>query len=158
LALGQPIGFGSAFLLIEHYQEQYKDVPNRVLTLAAAQCVSVGLMALLWVLYDYHWQLPDFGYMIEPHRLAAIGWTGIVTTVFAIFLEGIALQTATATDASIAFSTEPLWAALFGYLLLKEHLDADAYTGGAIILLACLVGATADIREQNDKDRSGLLP
>ena len=30
LALGQPIGFGTAFLRIEQYQEQLKDVPNRI--------------------------------------------------------------------------------------------------------------------------------
>ena len=146
LALGQPIGFGTAFLRIEQYQEQLKDVPNRILTIAAAQCVAVGIMALIWVLYDFHGTLPNFSYMIEPHRIAAIGWTGIVTTVIAIFIEGIALQKASATDASLAFSTEPIWASLFGFLLLHETLGINSYVGGALILTACLVGATADLR------------
>lgn len=152
LALGQPIGFGSAFLRIEHVQEKYKDVPNRVLTIAAAQCVAVGILSFLWVLYDFHWTIPDFSYMIEPHRLAAIGWTGMITTVFAIFLEGIALQTATATDASIAFSSEPVWASLFGFLLLNEKLGSNAYAGGSIIMMACFLGAISDFnQEQADK-------
>jgi drug/metabolite transporter (DMT)-like permease len=146
LALGQPIGFGTAFLRIEHYQEQFKDVPNRVLTIAAAQCVAVGAMAFLWVLYDFHGIVPSFAYMIEPHRVAAIGWTGIVTTVVAIFIEGIALQTASATDASLALSTEPVWASLFGFLLLHETLGSKSYVGGALILAACLIGAIADLR------------
>ena len=107
LALGQPIGFGYCFTRIEHYQEEFKDVPNRILTIAAAQCVAVGAFAFLWVLYDYDWTIPNFGYMIEPHRLAAIGWTGIVTTVFAIYMEGVALQTATATDAAAASDLRP---------------------------------------------------
>lgn len=146
LALGQPIGFGTAFLRIEQYQEQLKDVPNRILTIAAAQCVAVGIMALGWVLYDFHGTIPNFGYMIEPHRIAAIGWTGIVTTVVAIFIEGIALQKASATDASLAFSTEPIWASLFGFILLQETLGINSYVGGALILTACLVGAIADLR------------
>lgn len=146
LALGQPIGFGTAFLRIEQYQEQLKDVPNRILTIAAAQCVAVGIMALIWVLYDFHGTLPNFGYMIEPHRIAAIGWTGIVTTVVAIFIEGIALQKASATDASLAFSTEPIWASLFGFVLLHETLGINSYVGGALILTACLVGAISDLR------------
>lgn len=149
LALGQPLGYGFAFLRIEHYQEKFKDVPNRVLTIAAAQCVMVGILSLLWVLYDYNGVLPNFGYMIEGHRIATILWTGIVTTVFAIFLEGIALQTASATDAAIAFSSEPVWASLFGFLLLGEKLGMNSYIGGSIIFGACLVGAISDLQAEN---------
>jgi len=153
LALGQPIGFGYCFTRIEHYQEQFKDVPNRVLTIAAAQCVAVGILAFLWVLYDYHFLIvPNFGYMLEPHRLAAIGWTGIVTTVLAIFLEGIALQTATATDAALIFSTEPLWAGLFGFILLNETLGRNDYIGGVIILVACLIGSVSDLLASNNEE------
>jgi drug/metabolite transporter (DMT)-like permease len=159
IALGQPLGFGYSFLKIEHYQEQFKDVPNRVLTIAAAQCVAVGFLSLLWVLYDYHGVLPDFSYLMEPHRVATLLWTGIVTTVAAIFLEGIALQKASATDASIAFSSEPVWASLFGFLLLREQLGIDAYVGGAIIMTACFIGAAADFKEQEDSKRlQGLEP
>jgi drug/metabolite transporter (DMT)-like permease len=157
LALGQPIGFGTAFLRIEQYQEQLKDVPNRILTIAAAQCVAVGVMSLLWVLYDFHGTLPNFSYMIEPHRIAAIGWTGIVTTVVAIFIEGIALQKATATDASLAFSTEPIWASLFGFILLHETLGVNSYVGGALILSACLVGAIADFRASDKTTDTSTL-
>jgi len=154
LALGQPIGFGYSFLRIEHYQEKFEGVPNRVLTIAAAQCVMVGFLSLLWVLHDYNWTFPEFGYMVESHRLAAIGWTGIVTTVFAIFLEGIALQTATATDAAITFATEPVWASVFGLLLLNEQLGTNSYVGGAIILMACLVGALSDVETPAEAEPS----
>jgi drug/metabolite transporter (DMT)-like permease len=145
IALGQPIGFGYSFTRIEHYQAKFKDVPNRVLTIAAAQCVAVGLLSALWVLHDFNWVFPNFGYMMEPHRIVTILWTGIVTTVFAIFLEGIALQKATATDAAIAFSSEPVWASLFGFVLLHEQLGMSSYIGGTVILLACLVGALSDM-------------
>jgi drug/metabolite transporter (DMT)-like permease len=71
-------------------------------------------------------------------------WTGIVTTVVAINLQALALQTATATDAAITFASEPVWASLFGVWLLKEQLDTNAYVGGAVILTACMIGALAD--------------
>lgn len=141
LALGQPIGFGFAFTRIEANQEKYKDVPNRVLTIAAAQCVAMGLLSYLWVLYDFNGVIPDFGYMVEPHRVGTILWTGIVTTVVAIYLEGVALQKASATDASIAFASEPVWASLFGYLILNETLGVNAYVGGTVIMTGCLLGA-----------------
>lgn len=152
IALGQPLGFGYSFLRIEHYQEKFKDVPNRVLTIAAAQCVAVGLVSYLWLMYDFHGVFPDFGYMMEPHRIAAVAWTGIVTTVFAIYLEGVALQTATATDAAISFSSEPVWASIFGYLLLHEQLGLNSYVGGTIIMSACLIGALSDLPAQDEDD------
>lgn len=152
IALGQPVGFGFAFTRIEHHQSRLKHVPNRVLTIAAAQCVSVGLLSMLWVLYDYDFSFPNFGYLIEPHRIATLLWTGIVTTVFAIYLEGTALQKASATDASIAFSSEPVWASMFGYLLLGERLGTNAYVGGTIIMMACLLGALSDLGQSQDDD------
>merc|ERR1712232_235479 len=54
IALGQSIGFGFAFMRIEHYVEKFRDVDNRILTLSAAQCVMVGFISLLWVLYDFN--------------------------------------------------------------------------------------------------------
>ena len=156
LALGQPVGFGFAFTRIEHYQEKFAQVPNRVLTIAAAQCVMVGLLSGFWVLYDYHGVLPDFGYMMEPHRIATLAWTGIITTLVAIYMEGIALQKASATDASIAFASEPVWASIFGFVLLGETLGFNAYVGGSIILTACLIGALADLKP-NDDDHDDVV-
>ena len=65
LALGQPIGFGLSFMRIEHYVEKFEDVENRIQTIAAAECVMAGFCSLLWVLYDFHGTIPDFGYMVS---------------------------------------------------------------------------------------------
>jgi drug/metabolite transporter (DMT)-like permease len=65
IALGQPFGFGIAFLRIEHYVEKFKEEKNQVLTLSAAQCLSVGVISLAWVLYDFHGTIPDMHYMVR---------------------------------------------------------------------------------------------
>jgi drug/metabolite transporter (DMT)-like permease len=65
LALGQPLGFGFAFMKIEQYVEKFKDVKNQVLTISAAQCVTVGLLSFLWVLFDYSGHIPNFGYLVR---------------------------------------------------------------------------------------------
>jgi drug/metabolite transporter (DMT)-like permease len=85
--------------------------------------------------------------------MAAIAWTGIVTTVFAIYLEGVALQTATATDAALTFSSEPVWASLFGLWLLNERLGVNSYVGGAVILIACVLGGMSDLPAEGDTTR-----
>jgi len=65
IALGQPLGFGISFMRIEHYVEKFKDEKNRIMTITAAECVAVGFLSLLWVLNDYHWELPNFEYMVS---------------------------------------------------------------------------------------------
>lgn len=65
VALGQPFGFGMAFLRIEHYVEKFKEEKNQILTLSAAQCLAVGSISLLWVLYDFHGTIPDMHYMVR---------------------------------------------------------------------------------------------
>lgn len=141
MALGQPFGFGIAFMRIEHYVEKFKEDKNRIMTLSAAQCLIVGILSFFWVLIDFHGHVPNMQYMIEPHRLGAIAWTGIMTTVVAIYLEGFALQVLSATEAALTFASEPVWATLFGSWLLHETMNVNSYVGGAVILGACILSA-----------------
>lgn len=158
LALGQPIFFGLSLMRVEFYVEKYKDVPNRVLTISCAMCVSVCFMSFLWVLFE-HQGFPDLTYMLEPHRLVALAWTGTVTSVGCMILQGIALQRATATDAALIFATDPVWGSLFAGWLLGESLTFSSYVGGGIILVASMTGAIAgaiDEQQQtptNSKDK-----
>ena len=50
---------------------------------------------------------------------------------------------------AIIFSSEPVWASIFGFLLLHEQLSQSSYIGGAIILGACLLGALSDLDADN---------
>ena len=141
LALGQPLGFGYAVMRIEYYVETFSHIPNRVLTMTAAQCVTVCLLSFVWIMIDCSGRFPDLSYMMETHHLIALGWTGIITSVVAIVLQGIALQKASATDAALIFSSEPVWGSLFAGWLLKERLNTTTYIGGFFILLACVLGS-----------------
>ena len=38
-------------------------------------------------------------------------------------------------------ATEPLWASLFGLLLLGESLDQRSVVGGALVVAACVVSS-----------------
>eukprot|EP00538_Stauroneis_constricta_P004865 CAMPEP_0119549096 /NCGR_PEP_ID=MMETSP1352-20130426/2873_1 /TAXON_ID=265584 /ORGANISM="Stauroneis constricta, Strain CCMP1120" /LENGTH=476 /DNA_ID=CAMNT_0007594559 /DNA_START=181 /DNA_END=1608 /DNA_ORIENTATION=+ len=150
LALGQPIGFGYGVMRIEHHLERHAHIPNRVLAMTAAQCVTVCILTFGWVLTDRYSETGifltsiDLSYMWEFHRLMALAWTGIITTVVAIILQGIALQKASATDAALIFSTEPVWGSLFAGWLLKEKLSSTTYVGGSFILAACFIGSVSD--------------
>jgi drug/metabolite transporter (DMT)-like permease len=144
LAMGQPIGFGYSVMRIDYYLEKYSHMPNRVLTITAAQCVSVCVLTCLWLLYDNGGTFPDLTYMVEPHHLIALAWTGVITSVGAIILQGTALQIASATDAALIFCTEPIMASLFAGWLLNETPAASTYVGGFVIIIACVLGSIPD--------------
>eukprot|EP00548_Thalassiothrix_antarctica_P008240 CAMPEP_0194154582 /NCGR_PEP_ID=MMETSP0152-20130528/61252_1 /TAXON_ID=1049557 /ORGANISM="Thalassiothrix antarctica, Strain L6-D1" /LENGTH=272 /DNA_ID=CAMNT_0038860789 /DNA_START=615 /DNA_END=1430 /DNA_ORIENTATION=- len=159
LALGQPIGFGYGMMRISYYIEKYAHIPNRVLIITAVQCIMCCMCLLGWVVFDSifvnHNFPPDLRYMfLEPHRFIALCWTGIFTTVLNIILQGIALQKASATDASLIFSTEPLMGSLFAGWLLNEQLTTATYIGGAFILAACILGSFSSSSESNSTNKN----
>ena len=75
-----------------------------------------------------------------------------MTTVVAIYLEGVALETCSASEAALTFSSEPVWASMFGAWLLRERLNARSYVGGSVILIACILGALADVQPSDGKE------
>jgi hypothetical protein len=54
------------------------------------------------------------------------------------FLETAALKRLSSTEASLLYSTEPVWACLFGFLVLGERITAATAVGGALIVAACV--------------------
>ena len=70
----------------------------------------------------------------------------------AAFLETTALSRLSSTEASLLYSTEPVWAAVFGCLVLGERLTPAAVAGGALIVAACL---TRLLQPSQPADREG---
>ncbi len=55
--------------------------------------------------------------------------------------EFLRVSTTPRSDASVIVATEPLWASLFGLLLLGESLDQRSFVGGALVVAACVVSS-----------------
>jgi drug/metabolite transporter (DMT)-like permease len=84
---------------------------------------------------------------VEPVRLAVTAATagsvlylGLAMTAGAFFVMNWAQRHTTALRAALIFSLEPVAAALFSHLLGGEPLGALDWTGGALIVLAVVVG------------------
>ena len=79
----------------------------------------------------------------EPHAQAAllgtILWTGIGTTAGCSLVEAAALGELSSAEATVVFSTEPLWGAAFAYLLLGEVMGPLCQLGGACMVAACIL-------------------
>ncbi|MCP8893967.1 DMT family transporter [Shinella daejeonensis] len=86
-----------------------------------------------------------FGAIFEPISLTAIQgalaeilYAGLFSSGFAFILQNVAQRYTTAPQAAIFLSSEALFAALFGVLLLGERIGPAGYVGCAVIFAAML--------------------
>jgi len=102
--------------------------------MAAVQVVSTligcGLMALII-------ERPIF-----PSDLrvwAAVLFTGLVVSGLGVLVQTWAQAFTPATHAALIFATEPVFAAVVGFLVIGERLTLDQLVGGGLILFGMLV-------------------
>lgn len=69
----------------------------------------------------------------------AAAFTGLMATAFAFGVQNYVQRWTTATHTALVFSSEPVFAALFGYILAAERLAALGLLGCLLILLGMLV-------------------
>ena len=81
---------------------------------------------------------------LELDRRITAGWlqilyAGLFSTAVAYTLQAIAQQHVPPSNAAIVLSSESLFAALAGALLLNERLSPLGYAGAALIFLAIIL-------------------
>lgn len=104
------------------------------LTLTALQIVAVIVAS---VVLCFTTESPPL--RIPVTVLGAATFTGVVATALVLFLQTWAQRFTAPTHTALIFSTEPVFAALFGYLLASERLGARALAGCGLILAGMLV-------------------
>ena len=165
-AVLQALGFGSSFYLIGRMLngEPDSDDPSssaeQVLPLTAVNIATVALFSAVWAVVDGCgvWPLaesPTAGWLLDetsrasyamPGVLlgplgAAVCWCGFVTTALVRVGESTGLQRVRQSDAAVIIATEPLWAAVFGLVLLGEDLGPSSVLGGALVVAACMISS-----------------
>ena len=100
---------------------------------ASGQFLVCGLISLLWA------------FAAEPVSLAGlqaaagpIAYTGVLSVGVAFTAQVVAQRYAQASDAAIILSAETLFAAVFGYLLMGDRLNAAGIAGCGLILASML--------------------
>lgn len=120
--------------------------PAQTLPITAVQVAGVGLLSFVWMCAEA-WQSGHLDasllapVLADTKVLGSILYLGVVTTALTRIGETTALGSVSSGDASILFTTEPLWAAVFGSLLMGENLGVSAWIGGGLIVAgvcACL--------------------
>lgn len=154
LTFVQPIAFGMGFWRMEHAMRLY---PTEALRLTASQLSAVGVMSALYCFMGYGGVAPPTidqmtEWVMNGQIFGAIIWTGLVTTAFTIYMETRALRTLTAAEATLLFSTEPLWGSAFAAFVVGERFGMGAVFGAALILSGCIVSNLPDDAAKDESE------
>lgn len=100
--------------------------------------IQVATVALLCA--PFAWALEGSPSQVSGQVWFAIFFTGIMATSLAFLVHSKAQRFTSPTHTALIFATEPVFAALFGYLLLQERLGSREILGCALILAGMAVG------------------
>jgi drug/metabolite transporter (DMT)-like permease len=161
LSMVQPFTFGLGFWRMEQAMNKY---PEEAPRMTAAQLMAIFISSAgygLWTLgiFEPFLNGNDFGsalagfqtsvasistsfpwkeWFTDPSILFSLFWTGCITTAMTIYMETLALESLSAAETTLIFSTEPLWGTAFAVAIMGEQMGMNAAVGAAMILSACL--------------------
>uniref|UniRef100_A0A7S0T9U9 EamA domain-containing protein n=1 Tax=Ostreococcus mediterraneus TaxID=1486918 RepID=A0A7S0T9U9_9CHLO len=109
------------------------------------------------LVYDYVDNAGDMQAVLGFSDWSSVSWSsvffiGAISTAGCIYLETVAVTLIASQEATLMYSTEPIWGAVFAYFLLGETLSPSASVGAGLILLSTLVGARAVGEETTAND------
>ena len=139
LSLIQPFAFGIGFWRMEQAMHRF---PTEAPRLTAAQLLAVFGASVtygLWAIdLDTLQTFPWIQWLTNYQILLSLLWTGVITTALTIYMENLALETLSAAETTLIFSTEPLWGTAFAAAVMGEQLGVNAAVGAVLILSACV--------------------
>jgi drug/metabolite transporter (DMT)-like permease len=129
LVLVGAVGFALHIIYVDYYTHDHNAV-----ALTSLQILVVGIVSLSIALKVESW--PDR--FALPVILALI-ITAVFATALAFLLQNYMQRFSTPTDFAIVLSTEPVFAALAGYLWAGERMTNRGFLGAGLILTAMLL-------------------
>lgn len=123
------IFFGLHIALLSHFSPSCRTGP-----LAFTQMASEMLWFALFLPLGAPLRMP-----FATSLIGALALTGLVASAFAFYVQTRVQKRLSAARTAVILTTEPLFAAGFGYLLNHEVLSGIELTGGGLIFLAMLV-------------------
>jgi drug/metabolite transporter (DMT)-like permease len=123
---------------------------SRLMTLTAAQIITVALCAAIWLLardvprstidasqdFANYWSYIALG--ARQHALNLL-YLGVVATAAIISLQSWGLARASANEAAVIYSFEPAAAAFFAFFWLGETMTPRGWLGGALLIAGMIV-------------------
>ena len=193
LSLVQPFTFGLGFWRMEQAMRRF---PQEAPRMTAAQLMAIFISSVAYGLWTMGVFEPFFvsssietalagfqsslvgipdsfpwrEWSTNPSILFSLFWTGCITTALTIYMETLALESLSAAETTLIFSTEPLWGTAFAVALMGEQMGMNSVAGGGLILMACVysnlgvsglqelwASTVNSVGQQNDNKKPFLL-
>lgn len=116
----------------------HRSALHKARELAAAQIIWMALLGAAWMLVgaigtDRLQTLPE---RMNWAVFTGLCYLGIVATSGMLFLQAVAQRHVSASKAALVYAMEPVFAAMFAWLMLAEGLGWRAAVGGGLVVLA----------------------
>lgn len=122
--------------------------------------VSLGLtQASTNAAVDWH-AIAAALFPMSGHAAVAVVYLGVVTTALCNYLQAVGQKGVSAERAAVVFAMDPVYGALFAWLMLGETLGPQGFVGAFVILGAAVLSGAADSspEPQTSGDGSSDLP
>ncbi|MFN6514411.1 MAG: DMT family transporter [Nostoc sp. CreGUA01] len=116
------------------------------LTLTSVQLLFIATVGVLW----NNTQILNQFEVIRQHW-GAIFYLGLVATAAVIWLQTSAQQWVSSDEAALLFTLEPLFATIFSFWLLGEHLGIRGLIGAILVLVALVLSQSPQKIEPEPK-------
>jgi drug/metabolite transporter (DMT)-like permease len=129
LTLAGALSFAVHIVLVGHYTKKFS-----FLHLVPVQILAVGLLSLVALPI-----LPDQTLHLTGRVVVAILITAVLATGVAFSVQNWAQQYTPPAHTALIFALEPVFAALFSWLVLGEHFGGRVLLGSGLILAGMVV-------------------
>ncbi|OYT60746.1 EamA family transporter [Euryarchaeota archaeon ex4484_178] len=124
------ISYAIQVVLVAKYSRMYNPTSLTIIELAFVFLLSTG-----------GWAWEGFYYQMNSFMLFGVIFTGVFATALAILAQTHAQRVIPSSHAAVIYTTEPVFAGIFSYLLLGETLGTNGIIGAALILFGMLLVA-----------------
>ena len=130
--LGGAVGFGVMFARMEAHMGEFGD---RAAELTAWQCVAVTAAFGAWSAFEGSFPASAAEWALASDPLMV--FSAVVATSLVLFGQTACQKYVAASETSIIFASEPVFAAAAAFVLLGERLAEGQMAGAALIVAAC---------------------
>lgn len=145
-----PLAFSMCFWRSDQHIKKY---PQDSIIVTGTLLSTTAVMCLVWTFVSGSFPQTrrsalDLVQSIYASKKVLYGflYTGIISTTITSIIEQWAMKVISASQITLIYTLEPIFATLFGVVYLNEHLNRCTIIGAALILLACV----ADSRSSED--------
>jgi drug/metabolite transporter (DMT)-like permease len=122
---------------------------GRSLSILNVTFIQLGVVAVLGSIGSIILGFPAISNLsnIPPQTWMLTVYLGVIGTAFAFSIQLRASRLISSTRVALLLSTEPVFAAAFGWLFTGNQISIWQLTGGALILMAAIIGRTVEMRQ-----------